>query len=146
MGMSEKSPKTNHKRNEDFYTPTKLVTKSSTQNNESYASRSMVTGASNDSRNQPKRAKIRSQSQPASKERPTVARTLFATDKNDGITLPMPKPLTASVPSFDEKSETFDLFDDFFRNNIKMYPQLTEIEKLSLVSLFTPWRRSTNVR
>ena len=58
----------------------------------------MVTGVLNDSTNQPKRPKIRSQSQPASKERPTVARTLFAPEKKDGAVLPMPKALTASLP------------------------------------------------
>ena len=60
-----------------------------------------------------------------------VARTLFGTDKNDGTTLPMPKALTASPPTFDGKSEKFELFEDLFRNNIKMYPHLTEIQKIN---------------
>ena len=60
-----------------------------------------------------------------------MARTLFATDKNDGTTLPMPKALTASLPTFDGKSEKFELSEDLFRNNIKMYPHLTEIQKIN---------------
>ena len=90
----------------------------------------MVTGVLTDSTNQPKRTKARSQSQPASKERPVVARTLFAPEKNDKTTLPMPKALTASLPTFDGKSEKFEIFEDLFRNNIKMYPHLTEIQKI----------------
>ena len=107
----------------------------STQNNDPNASRSMVTGVLRDSANHPKRAKMRSQSQPASKERPAVARTLFATDKNDGTTQPWPKTLTASLPTFDKKSEKFELFEDLYRNIIKMYPHLTEIQTLTI---FTP--------
>ena len=43
----------------------------------------------------------------------------------------MPKALTASLPVFDGKSEKFELFEDLFRNNIKMYPHLTEIQKIN---------------
>ena len=43
----------------------------------------------------------------------------------------MPKALTASLPVFDGKSENFELFEDLFRNNIKMYPHLTKIRKLN---------------
>ena len=113
-----------------FYTPTKSVRISSTQN-DPIVCRNMVTGVLTDSTNQPKRTKARSQSQPPSKERPVVARTLFATDKNDSTTLAMPKALTASLPTFDGKSEKFELFEDLFRNNIKMYPHLTEIQKIN---------------
>ena len=42
----------------------------------------------------------------------------------------MPKALTASLPAFDGKSEKFELFEDLFRNNIKMYPHLTEVQKM----------------
>ena len=111
-----------------FYTWTKSVRINSTQN-DSNVCRNMVTGVLTDSTNQPKRTKARSQSQPTSKERPIVARTLFATDKNDGTALPMPKALTASLLTFDGKSEKFEFFEDLFHNNIKMYPHLTEIQK-----------------
>ena len=36
----------------------------------------------------------------------------------------------ASLPVFDGKSEKFEIFEDLFRNNIKMYPHLTEIQKI----------------
>ena len=103
---------------------------SSTQNDQDI-SRNMVTGVLSDSTDQPKRTKIRSQSQPQSKERPAAARTLLALDKNNGTTLPKPETLTASLPTFDGKSEKFELFEDLFRNNIKMYPHLTEIQKIN---------------
>ena len=114
----------------NFHTPTKSVRISSTQN-DSIACRNMVTGVLTDSTNQPKRTKARSQSQPTSKERPVVARTLFTSEKGDSTTLPMPKALTASLPTFDGKSEKFELFEDLSRNNIKMYPHLTEIQKIN---------------
>ena len=114
----------------NFYTPTRSVRISSTQDDPDI-SRNMVTGVLNDSTNQPKRTKVRSQSQPPSKERPTAARTLFAPDKSSTTMLPMPKALTASLPTFDKKSEKFELFEDLFRNNIKMYPHLTEIQKIN---------------
>ena len=91
----------------------------------------MVTGVLTDSPNQPKNTKARSQCQPTSKERPVVVRTLFASEENDNTALPMPKALTASIPTFDGKSEKFEPFEDLFRNNIKMYPHLTEIQKLN---------------
>ena len=72
-----------------FYTPTKSVRINSIQNDD--PSRNMVKEVLNDSTNQPKRPKIRSQSQPASKERPVVARTLFAPDKKDNTTLHIQK-------------------------------------------------------
>ena len=115
----------------NVYTPTKAVRINSTQNEDHSIIRNMVTGVLTDSTNQPKRTKARSQSQPTPKERPIVTRTLFATDKNDGTALPMPKALTASLPTFDGKSEKFELFEDLFRNNIKMYPHLTEIQKIN---------------
>ena len=47
-----------------FYTPTKTVRINSTQNEDHSIIRNMVTGVLNDSTNQPKRTKVRSQSQP----------------------------------------------------------------------------------
>ena len=114
----------------NFYTPTKSVRINSTQNDPNI-SRTMVTGVLNDSTKQPKRTKARSQSQPPSKERPAAARTLFAPDKSNTTMLHMPKALTASLPTFDGKSEKFELFEDLFRNNIKMYPHLTELQKIN---------------
>ena len=96
-----------------FYTPTKSVRISSTQN-DPIACRNMVTGVLTDSTNQPNRTKARSQSQPTSKERPIVARTLFASEKGDSTTLPMPKALTASLPTFDGKRKNLNYLKTFF--------------------------------
>ena len=113
-----------------FYTPTRSVRISLTQNDQN-VSRNMMTGVLTDSTNHPKRPKIRSQSQPAAKERPAAARTLFGADKVDPTTLPMPKALTASLPTFDGKSDKFEHFEDLFRNIIKMYPHLTKPQKIN---------------
>ena len=80
-----------------FHTPTKMVRINSTQTNDpdTNVSRNMVTGVLTDSTNHPKRTKSRSQSQPAAKERPAAARTLFGAENIDSTTLPMPKALTA---------------------------------------------------
>ena len=43
----------------------------------------------------------------------------------------MPKVLTASLPVFDGKAEKFKLFEDIFRTHMKMYPHLTEIQKVN---------------
>ena len=95
-------------------------------------SRNMVTGVLNDSTNQPtKRPKHRTPND-QSKERPTTSKILFAPQPQTFPStnlLPMPKALTASLPVFDGKSEKFELFEDLFRNNIKMYPHLTELQK-----------------
>ena len=88
-----------------LYTPTKSVRVNSTQNDDQCASRNMVTRVLTDSTNHPKRPKDMSQSQPASKKRPVVARTLFNSKKNAGASLSLPKALTASLTTFDGKSE-----------------------------------------
>ena len=122
-----------------FYTLTISVRKNSTQNNDTNVSPNMVTVVLTDSTNHPKRPKIRSKSQPASKEGLTVATTLFGAERNDNSALPMPKALTASLPTFDAKTGKFDLFKDLFRNNIKLYPHLTELQK----TVFTPHYKET---
>ena len=116
-----------------FHTPTKTVGINSTSNHDSdtYVSRNMVTRVLTDSKNYPKRPKIRSQSQPAAKKRPAAARTLFGAEKIDSTTPSMPKALTTSLTTFDGKSDKFEFFEDLFRNNIKMYPQLTEPQKVN---------------
>ena len=114
-----------------FCTPTKSVRTNSIQNNDTNVSRNMVTGVLTDFTNHPKRSQIKSQSQPASKERHAVARTIFGAEKTDNPTLPMPKALTASLPTFDGKTENFELLEELFRNNIKMYPHITELQKIN---------------
>ena len=98
-------------------------------------SRNMVTGVLNDSTNQPtKRPKEQhaSSEQTKEQERPSTYKILFAPQPQtfpSANLLPMLKALTALLSVFDGKSEKFELFDDLFRNNIKMYPHLTEIQK-----------------
>ena len=115
-------------------TPVKTQTATSsktTPNN----SRNMVTGVLNDSTNQPtKRPKAQRILSEQPKDRPSTSKILFApkpqTFPSTNL-LPMPKALTASLPVFDGKSEKFELFEDLFRNNIKMYHHLTEIQKIN---------------
>ena len=96
-------------------------------------SRNMVTGVLNDSTNQPmKRPNQQRASSEQTKDRPSTSKILFAPQLQTFPPvnqLPMPKALTASLPVFDGKSEKFELFEDLFRNIIKMYPHLTEIQK-----------------
>ena len=98
-------------------------------------SRNMVTGVLNDSTNQPaKRPKQQRAPNEQTKDRPSTSKILFAPQPQTFPAtnlLPMPKALTASLPVFDGKSEKFELFEDLFRNNIKMYPHLTEIQKIN---------------
>ena len=95
----------------------------------------MVTGVLNDSTNQPtKRLKQQRASNEQTKDRPSTSKILYAPQPQTFPAtnlLPMPKALTASLPVFDGKSEKFELFEDLFRNNIKMYPHLTEIQKIN---------------
>ena len=98
-------------------------------------SRNMVTGVLNGSTNQPtKRRKQQRASSEQTKERPSTSKILFAPQPQTFLSanlLPMPKALTASLPVFDGKSEKNEIFEDLFRSNIKMYPHLTEIQKLN---------------
>ena len=93
----------------------------------------MVTGVLNDSTNQTtkKPKQQRAPSEPA-KDRPSTSKILFAPQPQTFPStnlFPMPKALTASLPVFDGKSEKIELFKDLFRNNIKMYPHLTETQR-----------------
>ena len=113
-------------------TPVKAVTATNTKIT-SVNSRNMVTGVLNDSTNQPTKRPKHMQSE-HSKDRPSTSKILFAPQPQTfPLTnpLPIPKALTASLPVFDGKSEKFELFEDLFRNNIKMYPHLTEIQKIN---------------
>ena len=116
-------------------TPIKNKTTATTRKITPVNSRNMVTGVLNDSTNlgKKKTRPHRPQSLPPN-ERPSTSRLLFAPQPeiHQPPHLPsMPKALTASLPVFDGKSEKFELFEDLFRNNIKMYPHLTEIQKIN---------------
>ena len=98
-------------------------------------SRNMVTGVLNDSTNQPTK-RLTQQRRPSEqqKDRPSSSKIRSAPQPQTfppANLLQMPKALTASLPVFDGKSEKFELFDDLFRNNIKMYPHLREIQKIN---------------
>ena len=43
----------------------------------------------------------------------------------------MPKSLTTTIPTFDGKSEKFELFEDLFQTSLKMHNQLTEENKIN---------------
>ena len=42
----------------------------------------------------------------------------------------LPKSLTTTMPTFDEKSEKFELFEDLFQTSLKIHNQLTEEDKI----------------
>ena len=115
-------------------TPVKVHTATSSKTT-AVNSRNMVTGALNDSTNQPtKRPKQQCTPSKQTRDRPSTSKILFAPQPQtfpDTNLLPMPKALTASLPVFDGKSENFEFSEDLFRNNIKMFPHLTEIQKIN---------------
>ena len=43
----------------------------------------------------------------------------------------LPKSLTATMPTFDGKSEKFELFEDLFQTSLKIHNQLTEEDKIN---------------
>ena len=43
----------------------------------------------------------------------------------------LPKLLTTTMPTFDEKSERFELFDDLFQTSLKIHNQLTEEDRIN---------------
>ena len=115
-------------------TPVKTITATNTKTTP-VNSRNMVTGVVNDSTNQPtKRPKQQRPPSEQTRDRPCTSKILFAPQPQTippTNLLPMPKALTASLPVFDGKSEKFELFEDLFRNNIRMYPQLSEVQKIN---------------
>ena len=115
-------------------TPVKIHTATNSKTT-TVNSRNMVTGVLNDSTNQPaKRPKQQRAPNEQTKDRPSTSKILFAPQPQTFPAtnlLPMPKALTASLPVFEGKSEKFELFEDLFRNDIKMYPHLTEMQKIN---------------
>ena len=43
----------------------------------------------------------------------------------------LPKSLTTTMPTFDGKTETFELFDDLFQTSLKIHNQLTEDDRIN---------------
>ena len=129
-----KIPTPNQKTHPPECPPVKAYTATSSKTTP-VKSHNMVTGVLNDSTNQPtKRSKQQRIPSEQQKDRPSTSKILFAHQQQTFTSanlLPMPKALTASLPVFDGKSETFELFEDLFRNNIKIHPHLTEIQTIN---------------
>ena len=51
-------------------------------------------------------------------------------NKNISRLSKLPKSLTTTMPTFDGKSEKFELFEDLFQTSLKIYNQLTEEDKI----------------
>ena len=49
----------------------------------------------------------------------------------------LPKSLTKTMPSFDGKSEKFELFEDFFQTSPKIHNQLTEEDRINYFHFLT---------
>ena len=48
----------------------------------------------------------------------------------------LPKSLTTTMPTFDGKSEKFELFEDLFQTSLKIHNQLTEEDKINYFNSF----------
>ena len=107
-----------------FYTPNKSVRINSTQNNDSYASRNIVTGILNDSTNQ---AKIRSQSQ--SKRTPGSSQNTLCNREERWHHATYTESSYGITADFRRKVQKIRTLRRLFRN-IKTYPHLTEIQKM----------------
>ena len=81
---------------------------------------------------------IRSENTPATIEADHILLALqeLATNSNSAIfnnnirrISKLPKSLTTTMPTFDGKSEKFELFEDLFQTSLKIHNQLTEEDK-----------------
>ena len=52
-------------------------------------------------------------------------------DNNSNRITKLPKSLTTTMPTFDGKSEKFELFEDLFQTSLKIHNQLTEQDKIN---------------
>ena len=52
-------------------------------------------------------------------------------NNNSNRILKLPKSLTTTMPTFDGKSEKFELFEDLFQTSLKIHNQLTEEDKIN---------------
>ena len=52
-------------------------------------------------------------------------------NKNSNRVSKLPKSLTTTMPTFDGKSEQFELFEDLFQTSLKFHNQLTEEDKIN---------------
>ena len=56
--------------------------------------------------------------------------SLYATHKQTPNLPRLPKALATTMPTFDGKTEKFELFEDLFQTSLKVHPQITEQEKI----------------
>ena len=56
--------------------------------------------------------------------------SLYATHKQAPNLPRLPKALATTMPTFDGKTEKFELFEDLFQTSLKVHPQITEQEKI----------------
>ena len=61
---------------------------------------------------------------------PTNSNSSNVNNNNNRISK-LPKSLTTTMPTFDEKSEKFELFEDLFQTRLKIHNQLTEEDKIN---------------
>ena len=61
---------------------------------------------------------------------PTNSNSSNANNNSNRISKP-PKSLTTTMPTFDGKSEKFELFEDLFQTSLKIHNQLTEEDKIN---------------
>ena len=56
-------------------------------------------------------------------------------NNNSNIVSKQPKSLTTTMPTFEGKSEKFELFEDLFQTSLKIHNQLTEKDKKNISTL-----------
>ena len=59
-----------------------------------------------------------------------LLQSLYATHKQAPNLPRLPKALATTMPTFDGKTEKFELFEDLFQTSLKVHPQITEQEKI----------------
>ena len=57
----------------------------------------------------------------------------------------LPKSLTTTMPTFDGKTEKFELFEDLFQTSLKIHNQLTEDDRINLLPFSDEGRCPTNI-
>ena len=95
----------------------------------------MVTGVSNEPTTS-NNTQARSSSLPPPNQRHSdeiidkLLESLYATHKQTPNIPRLPKALSTTMPTFDGKTEKFELFEDLFQTSLKVHPQITEQEKI----------------
>ena len=110
-----------------------------TQEEIPYCSTSTITGKQKKARST-SQPQFRSENTPATLEADQILLALQqlatnsnSTNFNNNISRisKLPKSLTTTMPTFDGKSEKFELFEDLFQTSLKIHNQLTEEDKIN---------------